>query len=143
MRLMIFAFLFFAGCATQPVDDRIRRMNEFSEMINVERAAGTLGYADTQQRKWNYHRQLWPQYPYRDEFFSYTVMLGEKVDRGDMQASEYTYLATRKQSEIDQRMRNNESQDIQDAAAIMNATPKTRTTNCYNDGAGNTRCTTQ
>lgn len=155
MRLMLLAFLL-VGCATQPADDRPKQFAAFNEQINAQRTAKQIGYADGQRKKQDYAKRLWPDDPYAGEFFSYTVLLGGKVDRGEMPADEYMYLSAQKGSEIAQRHRADASRNAQDAAALLGAMPQYQAprlepyrmkqptrTNCYTDSLGYTNCTTQ
>lgn len=145
------------GCAIQqPINDsRPAQFKEFNDQINAQRDAKQISYADGQKKKWDFHRGLWPNDPYSAEFFTYTIMLGEKVDKGELAASEYMYLGAKKSTEIQERINADQSRRTRDAAAVMQSMPtyqpvqiqpyqiRTPTqTHCHTDSFGNTNCTT-
>lgn len=152
------SFLVTAGCATQHGvnDHRPAQFQQFNEQINAQRDAKQISYADGQKKKWDYHKSLWPNDPYSAEFFTYTIMLGEKVDKGELAASEYMYLGAQKGTQIQERINADQSRRARDAAAIMQSMPpayqpvqikpyqmRTPTqTRCHTDSFGNTNCTT-
>ena len=152
-------FVVTAGCATQQGvnDPRQAQSQQFNDQINAQRDAKQISYADGQKKKWDYHKSLWPNDPYAAEFYTYSIMFAEKVDKGEMAVSEYMYLVAKKGGEIDARINADQSQRTRDAAAVLQAMPpasyqpiqiqpyKMRTptqTNCHTDSFGNTNCTT-
>ena len=139
---------------TNDIDDtRQAQMDQFRDQINAQRDAKQISFADAQQKKLDFYNSLWPDDPYSTELFTYTIMLGERVDKGELTVSEYKYLTAKKSGEIQERRNADESRRIRDAAAVMQSMPppmpppayrpnQPRQTNCYTDSFGNTNCTT-
>lgn len=165
--LMIACLLLLSGCVgmqqqamQKEYEEKMAQFTVFNQETNAKRSAGEIGYAEGQKKKWAYWQTLWPNDPYGAEFFTYTIMLGEKVDKGEISASEYSYLAVQKNSELHERAANDQAKRAQATAAMMQAmpafrpiqvsppprlaqpAPRIRQTNCYSDNLGNTRCTT-
>lgn len=154
MRLITLLFVLLAGCATP--DHRQSQFASFNQEINAQREANTISYADGQRKKYAKVMELWPDDYSAGEFFSYSIMLAEKVDKGELSPAEYHYLATAKAAEIRERVNNDRARRAQAAAAILGTMPRSepvqvqpyqiRTpvrTNCYTDSLGYTNCTTQ
>lgn len=107
--LIIVALILLLGCATLFEDESAKRQYLYNEIATYDSQKmqmakeGKIKYAEAQKKVYDMHRALLGTDAKTDEFYTYAIMVYEKVDNGEIKPSEADYLVSSKQAEIAER----------------------------------------